>query len=176
MITLNYIDKLSRKEEEEITSSFDKELIKGCYALSDYNHISVSVVDHWLSKEEWIKEPIAYSYNLNKRELKKYLEYESRILNFYSFISNHFKCYIILDIEAAFFLNVNIIKLSEKKYNDYIFQQIRNEYEALTIIPQLKIILRVQSESTHGIYYKDSSYLPELEKIVKQHDLFIIRE
>jgi hypothetical protein len=176
---------IKRTENEKLEGLFDLFYPIDFYAQNDeegledkknYQTQCISVFDHWLNEDECTNAKVM-SYNdiLSDIHAKKiYDEYETKFLNFYSYLYDNTEIYGRLFADGGNALYVTFT--TKETYLSHVLLSVREQLFLKIVLPEYHAIIDGGYDLTHILRVK-KGHLESLEaisKIVDQHGLYIL--
>ncbi len=163
---------LPKNKQLELNSQFSKlRLLYECRESKAYKHLCVSVFDHWLSRDEAIKE-IDNVTILDQRKR------DHKLHDFCVKLAENYESYLVkpkgrTKSRYTFreFTSSNALTnvLQPLPYN------VGDKWRFTLVLPSIGVVYFEASDFTHYIYYKDYALLSSLEKLIKVNELHILK-
>ena len=149
--------------EKELLATFqDIDKILDMEETKTYTQVSISIFDHWLSKEE------AYE-KLNKVPSKEQQQRDAK----------HFTFSKLLIGKMKVFGYIYFKKTEEQKFVEFTSEKQLLKYmkrlsHFYVVIPEIESIYIHGFDDTNHLYYKNKNILEQIEPLVKQANLYLI--
>jgi hypothetical protein len=141
-----------------------------------YSTKSISVFDHWLKEDEYTNASVMhYRDSLkNKQNEQLYEEYETKFLNFYSYLYDSTIVYgrLFGDGTGGTYVEFK----SKDIYLSHVLLSIREELFLKIVLPEYHAIIDGGHDLTHilRVKKKHAESLEKISKIVHEHGLYIL--
>ena len=165
---------LSKSKQEDLGKLFpDIQSLFECKESENYTHLSISVFDHWLSREEAINE-------IDNVSIKKEDAHDEKLYLFCNALIKLTKCYLIK------FRGIKKDKITYKEfitkseYNEHLKPKPYNtggiNWRFILVLPETEAVYFEDCDFTHHLYYRDDNNITEIYNLIKENGLFVLKQ